>query len=112
MKGPFKEQIYDHFSKSPEGLNFDFQFMMGVFGSEATLQFNVISDIESLKVPYKIIEPREQSMNEAIDSVLEQVYEQFPLRIELYEPAYQRAQLGKQFMRTFFEANPELIKDP
>ena len=45
--------------------------MMGVFGSEATLQFNVISDIESLKVPYEIIEPKEQTMNQAIDSVLE-----------------------------------------
>ena len=61
MKGPFKDQIYDKFSDSENcsGLKFDFQFMFGAYGCESTLQFNVISDIDSLKVPYSFLKPQE-----------------------------------------------------
>jgi hypothetical protein len=39
MKGPFKERIYDYFSK-PEnvsGLKFDFSYITGVYGRESTM---------------------------------------------------------------------------
>jgi hypothetical protein len=46
-----------------------------------------------MQTPMSFLEPEKfennmGTMNQAIDAVLEQVYQQFPLRIELYEPAY------------------------
>lgn len=74
MKGPFTEQIYDRFS-DPEkcaGIKFDFTYWFGSFGCEATMQFNVIAEIESAKTPYTLLKPEEfktadGSMNEAMD---------------------------------------------
>ena len=78
MKGPFKEQIYDQFCDPARcaGLKFDFQFMLGAFGCESTLQFNVIADLESLQIPYSFLDPEEMAdgvgtMNQAVDRVLE-----------------------------------------
>ena len=47
MKGPFKTQIYEKFSDPSKvyGLNFDFQYMLGAFGSESTLQFSCLAQI-------------------------------------------------------------------
>lgn len=55
-----------------------------------------MSEIESLKVPYSFLNPDEMenkvgTMNQAIETVLKHVYDDFPLRIELYEAAYMRA---------------------
>lgn len=53
--------------------------MVGAFGCESTLQFNVIAEIESAKTPYTMIKTDDETMektnqmstmNEAIDNVL------------------------------------------
>lgn len=51
------------------------------------------------------------STNQVIEAVLKQVYEQFPLRIELYEAAYMRAQHCKRFMGMYFKENPGILTD-
>ena len=78
MKGPFRDGIDDRFSDPVEceGAKFDVQFMISAFGCESILQFNVIPDIESLKVPYSFLCFREMAddvgtMNQAIDRALE-----------------------------------------
>ena len=82
MKGPFKEQIYNNFSDPAKtcGIKFDFQYMLGAFGCESTLQFNVIAEIESLQLPFDYIKADEElmaktnhlsDMNTALDNVLD-----------------------------------------
>ena len=53
-----------------------------------------------MKMPYEWMDTSDEqmkktdyvsTMNDAIDNVLEVVYRDFPVRIELYEPAYMRA---------------------
>ena len=82
------------------GLNFDFQYMMGAFGCESTLQFSCIADLKSIQKGYEMIDTSEaqmektdylSAMNDAIDNVLDVVYTDFPVRIEHYEGAYVRA---------------------
>ena len=120
MRGPFKEQIIDKFS-SPEnchGLKFDFTYIVGCYGCESILQFNLISEVKSMQSPYSMMKPEEMpdkvgTMNQAIDWVLDAIYEQFPLRIEFYEACWMRACLVKQFMKTFFLApqHKHLLKE-
>lgn len=84
------------------------------------MQFSVIAEIESMKLPFSFIKTDDEtmkrtngvsSMNEALDNVLDQVFEQHPLRIELYEAAYMRAQQSKKFMKNYFAANSHLLTD-
>ena len=42
------------------------------------------------------------SINDAADIILEEVRKDHDLRIENYEEGYMRAQLAKQFLRTYF----------
>ena len=50
-------------------------------------------------------------MNTALDNVLDQVYEQFPVRMENYGAAYMRAQMSKRFVGAYFKANPQLLTE-
>ena len=50
--------------------------MLGTFGCESTLQFNVISEIETMQVPMGFLKADEMennvgTMNQSIDTVLE-----------------------------------------
>ncbi len=49
-------------------------------------------------------ESEEGTTNEIVDHILEQVYEQFPLRIEGYKAGYLRAQTLRNFLKLFFKA--------
>ena len=86
--------------------------MFGAFGCESTLQFSCIAQTEPMKLPYEWMDTSEEhmkktnyqsTMNDAIDKVLDKVYSEFPEgRIELYEPAYMRAQMSKRFLKAYF----------
>ena len=110
MRGPFKEQIYDKFKDQENtcGLRFDFTYVLGAYGCESTMQLNIISDIETLKVPYSYTRDEEMednmgSMNQVVGNVLQSAYDN-RVRIEMYEAAYQRAQVCKDFMRAYFNS--------
>jgi hypothetical protein len=74
-----------------------------------------------MKLPYEWMDTSEEhmkktnyqsTMNDAIDKVLDKVYSEFPEgRIELYEPAYMRAQMSKRFLKAYFQANKGILTD-
>jgi len=72
-------------------------------------QINIISDLNSLQKAYEIVkdeklENEEGTTNEIVNQILEQVYEQFPLRIEAYKAGYLRAHTLRNFLKSFFKA--------
>ena len=68
MGGNFKEKIYDIYSNpnhpATGGLHFDFSLMFG-YGTETTMQFSVLADVERLQKPYSFISADAKNGNEA-----------------------------------------------
>ena len=70
--------------------------------------FATIPKIERVQIPYSMIKADSSSLNDAAEIILEEVRKDPELRIESNEEGYMRAQLAKQFLKTFFQDRKEL----
>jgi len=69
---------------------------------------NVVSDLERLQVAYTCLktdnlDEKTYTVNDANREFLDEVYNQFPLRIEEYHHLYTRSQVTKNFIRNYLK---------
>ena len=92
------------------GLNFDFSLFHN-YGTEATWQFNIIGDLPALQKSYsclklnKAADATTYDINQANSDFLEEVYNQFPMRIEDPVTLYSRTRGVKVFLRNWLTHN-------
>lgn len=71
-------------------MNFDYTYC-NVFSCPQLYQINVFSSIKSLEIAYSRLKGNEKTQDEVNASLLEAIYNEFPLRIEGYEALYERS---------------------
>ena len=115
--GPFK-RVYDAFS-DPEkcsGISFDFSLCHS-YGSQGTWQFNLVPDLSMLQKSFSTlkmdkVDEETFTIDDANHDYLEEIYNQFPLRIEGYDVLYWRTEISKKFIYEHLKSNfPEILQD-